>query len=251
MTDITEYMQGKDKLENREEFLSKLIEDLDSESKALFDEIVDLGNISYYNVTNLYYRVQNLRKLFLKMTESYQYLGKIELSSYDYAGKRFQLKRLLTATTTVYAFMANALLGIIAFVLLNQKATNDFYRDLMDINERTSVFDEEQVKKIGLTLENCIRLLEGKIKKMNEDGNLYNTVSNISLPITQANALILSYIEGYIDEETINGINSEVKSIIIDILKNDLNSDSDDIIELLNKAKNRNNNGMKLMKEYK
>lgn len=250
MTDILEYFKGKDRLENREEVLFKLIDELDKESCQLFSEIMDLSNESYYKIYNLYSRVKNIQKLYNETKESFSYVGKIELSSYDYAGRRFQLKRLLTAMATVYASMANVFLGIAAFVLLNQKASDDFIKELMDINDRMDKFDESQMERIGMTIDNCVRLLESKLYKMNEDGNLYNTINNMDLFITQVNSFIIGYVEGLIDYNTIESLSDKFKIEMIKILKNDLNSDSENLFELLEQTKKQNNEGLKLMKEY-
>lgn len=251
MIDILKYFKGKDRLENREKVLFRLVNELDRESYQLFNEIVDLSDISYYKIQNLYSRVKSLQVLYSETAESFDYIDEIENNSYDYAGKRFQLKRLLTAITTIYASMANALLGIVAFVVLNQKATDDFLRELNAINNRTDKFDEDQVKKIGSTIDNCTRMLESKITKMNEDGSLYSIINNNNLMVIQVNTFILSYIEGLISYDTINSLNDNFKCMIIEILQKDLNSESNDLFELLELAKKQNNDGLKLMKEYK
>ena len=244
MVDILDYSKGRDYLENREEFLFKLISELDKASYDLFGEIVSLSSDSYYKIDNLLTRVNELSRLYNETKESYVYINKIEQSSYDYAAKRFQMKRMLTAMTTIYAFVANALLGILAFVLLNDRATKDFCNELDYINERIRKFDENELTRIKDTIENCSRILSGKIKRMENESEEYNL-------ITAANSFIYSYIEGLIEFDIINSLNDDIKKIIINILKNDLESESENLFELLERSKEIKNNGLKLFKEYK
>ena len=251
MTDILEYSKGTDKLENREDFLFQLLNDLDNESYQLFSEIMDLGDTSYYKIDNLYSRVKYIRDIYNKTVESFKYVGKIEQSSYDYAAMRFQLKRLLTAVTTVYAFMCNVLLGISAFVLLNQRASEDFVNELVYINSRMDKFNEEQLRKIGSTIDNCTRLLEKKLEDMNPSGDLFRIINDGSLEVTQVNGFIVAYIEELIDYDTIDTLSDKLKGMMISILQKDLNIDSDNLQELLEHAKRLNNDGLKLIKEYK
>ena len=164
---------------------------------------------------------------------------------------RFQLKRLLTAVTTVYAFMCNALLGISAFVLLNQRASEDFVNELVYINSRMDKFNEEQLRKSGSTIDNCTRLLEKKLEDMNPSGDLFRIINDGSLEVTQVNGFIVAYIEELIDYDTIDTLSDKLKGMMISILQKDLNIDSDNLQELLEHAKRLNNDGLKLIKEYK
>lgn len=247
MIDIIDYSKGKDYLENREDFLFKLIDLLDKESLELFNEIVDLNNNSLYKIDNLIYRVEGLRRLLNETAESFAYINEIELSSYDFAARRFQLKRLLTAMVSVYAFLANALLGITAFVMLNHKASTDFCDEIEEIGEKVKRFNENDIYKIRETINNCGRILNGKIKKMEEDIKTGDLIDNYG----EANQYINLYLYNKIDDDYIGKLSETTTIRMIELLKSDLNSDSNNIYELLELAQSKKENGKKLFKEYR
>ena len=112
-------------------------------------------------------------------------------------------------------------------------------------------FNEEQLRKIGSTIDNCTRLLEKKLEDMNPSGDLFRIINDGSLEVTQVNGFIVAYIEELIDYDTIDTLSDKLKGMMISILQKDLNIDSDNLQELLEHAKRLNNDGLKLIKEYK
>ena len=64
---------------------------------------------------------------------------------------------------TVNLFVFNALLAIIPFIMLNMKANKEFADEICNINDRVFKYDENQLNVIKTTLENCKRLLTGKL----------------------------------------------------------------------------------------
>ena len=250
MTDLLSYMKSSAPLEEREEILFSIIDKLDKESLALFGDIIDLNGHYLYKYENLMTRTSELKVLLEEVVKSFEYISEIEQSSYNYANKRFQFKKMLTAIVTVYAFLSNALLGIASFVLLSNKANKDFVGELTDINDTISKFDAEKLMVIDSTLQNCVRILKGKIEKLPDFMNMCENGTDQDKLFIFSNYIISSYINEVLNDEDINSINEDLRCSIINILKNDLNIDSDNIIELLHLAKNKNDNSIKLLKEY-
>lgn len=244
---ITSYFKSTAPLEKREALLFKMIDELDKESFILFNEIVDLSDESYYKLESLATRIISLIKIYKEIDESFEYINKIEESSYDYAAKRFQLKRTLIAITTVYASIVNFILGITSFVVLNDIASKEFIDELNNINDKLSEFDKDKLIRIRRTLENTTRLFCGKLKRIANNNEL--TDSNNMLLLIIANDYIKDYIEGNIPTEKINFLSDKIKDRITSILKKDLNIDNNNIYELLNIAKK--NNQKRLIKHTK
>ncbi len=252
MTDIVRYAKSKERLEKREDFLCKLIDDLDKESEALFDEIVNLSDISYYKISNLTNRVNNIERLFKETEVAFAYIDDIEKYSYIFADMRRRLKGLLTAITSIYAFfLVSPPFGILSYSLLSITNMDYFYRELDDINNRIDRLNAPRLNRINSIIGNCDRILNGKVNKMNEDGNLHKVINDTSLLVTRVNNYIFMYIDGMINYSDIETISEEEKELLIDILKQDLNTDIDDLYELLELAKKQRENGLKLTKEYK
>lgn len=250
MENIIEYSKGKDSLEKREKYINDLISKLDKESYELYSDIIDCSNTSYYQLPNLALRCNELTNLFKEVLSAYEYLNNVSENNVMSATRRFQLKRMLTLIATVYAFYANALLGIASFVLLNSKASKDFYNELVDIESLYTNFDEEKIIKIEATLKNCSRIFNKKLERMKTNTKeLKNDEDSIN--ILAANTYIHYYINDEIGKEVFEYLPVSIKNEIVFLLKNDLNSDSNDLYELLDLVKNKDNNSLKLIKEYK
>ena len=250
MENIIEYSKGKDSLEKKEKYVNDLICKLDRESYELYSDIIDCSNTSYYQLPNLSLRCNELSNIYKEVLNAYEYLNNINEDNVMSATKRFQLKRMLTLITTVYAFYANALLGIVSFVLLNNKASKDYYNELVDIESLYTNFDEEKITKIETTLKNSIRLFNKKLDRMKNNTKELKDDEN-SINILVANTYIHNYINDEIGKEVFEYLPVSIKNEIIFLLKNDLNSDSNDLYELLDLVKNKDNNSLKLIKEYK
>lgn len=234
-----------------EEILFKLIDKVDNESYKLFSEIVDLKVGSLYKVENISSRLEKLTYIYEDLCNAYEYFeNKEESNAYD-ATRRFQLKRILACITTVYAFLANPLLGIGSFVLLNTKASNDYIKELEDFDDAYFKFDEDQMGKIGITLENSIRILNGKIKKMKEKNNIMGGTRLFDyIVLVNANNLIKKYIQGKITKEIIHGQSEIIKYTIKDILNSELKVSINNLDELLEYVKKDYNSKQQFENEY-
>lgn len=223
-------------MELEERMFFELVNSLEKEVNSLYDEIIDMNNETLYKFNDVAERLTATMLLFNKMTEMFEYYYKKGEDNYMSATRRFQLKKALTILTTVYAFLANPLLGIGSFVLLNMKATKDYAYELEGLDEFLDRFDEEKIIKMSNTLENSRRIFNGKIE------NAHNIKFNRkNALILVANRCIRSYIDGEIDIDFLEDSTDEFKEIIVRALKRGLNSDSNDIYELLEMAKNKNN----------
>ena len=244
MVDVKGFFKSKISFDEREKVLFELIERLDIESFDLFNEILDLDEESTYKIDSLILRSEELYKLFNEVNEGFEYLNKIELSSYDYAAKRIQAKRLLAAIITTELFFINFFtLAIISFIYINMRANKYFVLELEDINSRVLKYDEKKMYVIKTTLENCKRLLNGKKKKLD-----IVLEEDYEGRISKENSIIEMYINDEINEEDINNLSNNDRENIIKILSKDLNITNDNIIELLDLTKKKYISNMKLIK---
>ncbi len=262
MKNLEIYIKGTAPLEKREEIIFSLIDSLDNESYKLFNEIVDLSDYSYYKLSNLSIRAKELKRIYTLTNELFEYIKDIETASFDYAKKRWQLKCFLTSYVTLQVFLtsklistgtitqqtmlnyiATAIFGVGAFTVLFKKANKDYAYELSAISESVRRFSDERLAVIGSTLDNCERLIYAKYKNHEKD-------ENIDILITEANNFIASFIDGKVTEEETNTIPNELKRVMVTILKQDLTSESDDLLSLLNEAKNNYYQRLKLIKEY-
>lgn len=249
MNEITNYSKGKEPLEDRITYVCNLIDKLYKDSFTLFSEILDLGEESYYKVNNLIERTIELNKLYKDTKEAYNYLAEIELSSYNYAFRRFQLKLMVTMLVTIYSFLSNALLGIFAFVVLNKKASKELVKEVAKLEKSDGKFDDDKVDITERTLDNCNRILNGKLKRMEETYKGYSVTKDYV--VVTSNYYLSLFLDDKIGIDKIDALTSSQKEEIKIILKHDLKTDIDDIYSLLNIAKKKNNDGIKLIKEYK
>ena len=164
-----QYFKGTDRLEIREEKLFQMLDNLEKETTALFEEVLTTTTKDLEQLENLYTKYQDLSKKGQILKEAFDYLLKLESSSYDYAARRFQLKRVLTAMLTLFAFLSNALIGVVGFILLNDRAFKDYIKELVTINEALEQFETETITKIEITLSNCFRILKRKQKELGQE----------------------------------------------------------------------------------
>jgi len=156
-------------LELREEVLFKVMDTLDADSFKLFNEVVDLNDASMDKVEGLVMWLHELLKMYNLANDNFEELNNLELENYTYAARRFQMKRMLAAMTTVYALISNLFLGLLSFLLLNIRANKDFAKEIENIGEKVNRFDEEKLRRIESTLSNCERILYGKINRYEDN----------------------------------------------------------------------------------
>ena len=142
-----------------------------------------------------------------------------------------------------------------------EKLTNNLFSEVMDFNIRTyyksknlllrikkykelhaelsNHFDMDVLKTISITLDNCDRILNARIKKINDNLDDFDLAS--------ANGFISSYIEGKIAKESLFMIPSSHKQLMLSILKESLNSNSDDLYELLELVKKKEEENLKII----
>ena len=160
--EIVEYMKGKAPLEIREEKLFELVNEIEKETNDLFSEVTSTNKESLFKIMSLLVKCRLLSDKYKQIYDSFSYISEIEVSSYYYASKRYELKMLLTTMISVYAFMADAILGIASYVALSTSAKNYFLYELNYINENMKRFDDSRIKRIGTTLDSSKRIINGK-----------------------------------------------------------------------------------------
>lgn len=238
--EIMEYSLSSVPLEDKEKFLFEIIDKLDKESYKLYCEIIDLSDKSFYKVKEISRRIIELGRTYKEVKEAYEYLDKIEQERVVSATKRLHLKSMLTGFTVMFAFINNVFLGVIAFILLNSRASKDYVNELEVIRSRYSQFDDDRISLIGTTIGNCDRLFCGKVQRMNNLLEGTKTKEDEGYIAIITDGYITLYLNGEIDEDRILSISDKYKEVLKDILKKDLNSNSDDLLTLLRELKEHN-----------
>ena len=238
-------------LNKKEEYLTNIIDILDKETLELFKEIMDLSDSSIYKLNPLYERTIGLTKMYSETTESLNKLLKAEANNYSTISGKYQFRYLLITITTFYAFMTNALLGIVAFILLTKRNNKDFAKDVVEIYDSVDMLYDSRVSIIQSTLDNCTRILNGKKEKILQHYFDNNIDLSDKLRIMISNDAVMGYLSGETSVDQIMHFSDENKSSIVEMLKKDLNVDTDNLEELLNLTKEKNDHGMKLVMEYK
>ena len=247
--EIMKYLTSHKTLEEKEKFLLSLIDTLEEESNKLYDEVVDLDCKSFYKYDNLYERYLVLSELYEKVSEGYNFLYEIEKNSIGGVKARLRLKWCLATIMSFYASLASPTLGLYSGLILLIKAFNDFNNERDYVMDRGKSFYTDRIPKINLILENSSRFLTKKNDKMNDIFKEFNIdPDNVDLDLMVSNYIISSYIEGEMDEETIESYDENIKKYVINLLKSDLNVDSDNIYELLEMTKENNQKSLHLEK---
>ena len=247
MYSIDKYVKSPLSLEEREIFLFDLIKKLDVESFQLFSEVLDLNEKSIYRIENLTRRTSSLIDITQSTLDAFEYLNNIEQKSYDYATKRYQLRSLLTAITTINTMLINTVFAIISFIILNGQNNKAFVKDLEAINKRYIQFDQDRLNTIMTTLENCTRIIYGKTNKMK---NMIQTDTIENRLLIHANTYIAFYLDGSIESQGISSLPNLIKNTMIEILQKDLDSDNPNLLELLELAKNKKEQSLKLINQF-
>jgi len=245
MEDIISYTKGKDSLKNKEKHVSDIIDLLDKESYKLFCEIMDLDDDSLYKANSISTRIIELSNLYNRVVQAYENINDIEESSYLHISKKYQIKRMMLMITSVYAFLISIFHGIVVFILLS-KMNNKSYRE--ELNELLEIeqIDESKFDLIDVTLDNCDRIFNGKLDRVSKK---ISSNSIYDYDIVTSNMLITLYLQESITKENFESLSIESKERIINILKNDLNTDCNDLYELLDMAKKEDHNSKVLIKK--
>ena len=247
---VIEYIKTIKPLEEREKYISDLIISLDKESFELFNEIMDLSDESVYKLIPLYKRTIGLTDIYNGITEAINDVIKEESFNYNSVNGKYQFKYLLITIVSFYAFMTNALFGILAFILLTRRNNKDFANDVVDIYDSLDVIDDSREPIIHTTLDNCARILNSKKEKIIQ--HCFDSELDLSekLRMMVSNDAVKDFLNGDISTKDISFYREEYKKSIINMLKKDLNIDSEDLELLLNLTKDKSENGMKLIKQY-
>lgn len=113
------------------------------------------------------------------------------------------------------------------------------YKDLkkVKLNEEKSMMELEtfkaKMKRIGINIDNNEALLREKITKSNSE---INNKKDKEDRVDIANKIIQRYFE---TGELSNDVNDDTANLIVSMLKSDLESDSNDLHELLDKAREK------------
>ena len=232
---IVEYSKSLDPLKDREQALFKLLDDLDQDSFELFGKISSLDINSPHDIEKLIIKTKELIQTFHETTEAFNYLYGIEAQSYFYIFGRIGLKSgfaLATSTSFIYLnynqhvySLLVSVLSIIFYLMIQIRANKKFYAELNKTYNKTLEFDEEKLKRIQDTLNNCIRLLNGKIKNTNK--------SELENEIVYANYYLSLFKNNMITYDEILALPTSIKNIMTTILKQRLNKNDNDLGSLL------------------
>ena len=245
--DLMNYVYSNDLLENKEDLIIKIIDLLEEESHNLFSGVVDLDEKSYYDFESLFYKTIALSATYSEVKEAYETIRSIERSRYSGINSRYFFKLFLTCFASVTAFRVDPVLGLCSFILLSSKSGSDFNSEKNYLDEEVKRFKSDKIRTIEITLNNCIRILNDKNRKMtNICVSLSDNPNSDDFSTLISSFIINSYIKGNVDNESIKEIDDNLKLYIVEILRNNLGSDSNNIFELLELAKEKNNNILKL-----
>ena len=234
-------------LENKEKIIFDIISILDKESFDLFCEIMDLSKESFYKTDDLIDKYKSLKYLLENTVSAYNRIYKMEEESYNYARSRFQFKSLVTFLASAYIATINIFASILSWILLMKRSIKSYGNELDYIGSNLDNFDDEKIKKIEVTLDNCKRILEGKLNRQEEPNN---DDLNYTYLVVMANKYISAFLNEQLYMEDVNYIPSSIKKYMTNILKKDLNVDVTDLKELLKLAKNKKNNEFSVVKRY-
>lgn len=253
---IIEYIKGTAPLEERRKFLFDLINNLDKESFELFSDIVDLTEYDFYKNVNLTARIEYLDSITADVIDGFEYLSKIDTSSYNYAVNRYRLKLFLSMIASCFAFTSNIPLGLLSFIVLNKKASKDYARELTYIGTNLDNYDNEKLNKIANTIANSSRIYNRKANNAKNmvlnEVDLINGDDDVMIDaVCLANMSIIAYENGDLNPTSLDFIPDPVKEVMISILQYDLDEETNDLIELLDKLIEKNEEKLKFVKQYK
>ena len=247
---ILEYVKENHSIEEKQKECIKCFKFLDQESFNLFKEVLDLNNESYFKAESLIARCKKLTKMFCNLTDAITYMNDLESKNYESVSRRFLANGFAITISTVWISFFSLILGIINFIYLSLKANKQFAKDTGEIFNRLDYFDSNRIDLISRTLENSSRIIGGRIKKTVD----YLESSNVSiaekLTILESSEALKMYLDGKLSKEEVNMLDGSTKTYIINALKYDLGSDSNDLNELLDMLKNREDKNNKLLLEY-
>ncbi len=239
---IAEYSKSQDSLENREKALFEMLDTLDKDSFELFGEIIDLDVNSSQDLEKLIVKTRSLIQTYLETNEAFNYLYVIEAKSYIYILGRLLLKSSFGLTASVTFIIINiiqhiysmlfVLLSISLFYVNQIRANRKFSEEYTDTYDKTLKFDEKKLKRIKDTLDNCSRLLSGKIKQSGDNG--------LDSVITFADYYLSLYSNNMITIDEIETLPLGIKNIMIIILNQKLNKNEHDLSTLLTAFSNKN-----------
>ena len=237
MNNYTEYFNGKDSLANKEEKLNELIDYLDKESFELFKEIVDLGPNSFYKNEELVKRLKELVELSDHVIYGTDYLIKNNKDKRK-SDFKFYLKLSLLGASSVGVFYLSPVFSIIYLFIFIDKFDNKHDKEIAEIKEHMKSLTTDKLGIINTTIGNSCRILNGKLDKLGDIG-LYDSLANLYI------------------ESCFNGTNPEIESCseefqnrIRAILKKDLNTDENDINELIIMAKDKREKSLLQLKRF-
>lgn len=241
------YFNSKESYLKKEEVLFTVMDELDRESYRIYKEVTNLSNVSFYKVTSLKENIAKLKNLYQIVLVNYEKILLIELSSYSYASKRWAFKWLISSALVINIILKYALLTISSYIAINYIIGKDYIEEYKSIDERMLNFDEQKLVGIGITLDNCERIILVKEQQM------VNSINSNAQELPKsmlANDIIAAYLLGVNSKLEPDKLPDHIKKAIRTILKEDLRTDNDNIKELLEEAKNSETKTLKLIKKY-
>ncbi len=230
METIEEYSKSKIPLEERESFVYQTIHELDSDANHAFQKVFDQNFTSLEEINSTFREIVRLQKRLIKAKEAYDYLYSVEVATYDFALRRVWAKFILDAATTAFAYTTNPVLGIFSVVSLTQMAGRYFIHEKEEIDERLMHFNVyEQLAKIQITLDNCVRIFQGKDSLSDVEIPEYGAQKN---DVLQANNYIILSLFGNLTGDDKEEMSKEVKERILRTIKKEATPRSTGLIDL-------------------
>ena len=208
-----------------EDQVNKLIDDarkLNEESSKLWNEIFNFDGTSSYKVPILLEEYERLKIIYDDIVRRYNSLLDEELTQKQV----LDLKTIILILFTPGMFCFDLYYGAVYIGLLLQIIGNRIFENRNKEHQKKRL-EGIDLNPIDINIGNSSRFVS-KIDKFSRSQTDEDTC---------ANNYIHMYITGECDD--ISLIPDDIKARIISILKRDLNSDSDDLISLLDEVKKR------------
>lgn len=212
-----------------------------TEATNIYMDASEEKEFSKYYLEELIKKNDLLRRKLEESLDYYKSGIKEQINRY----KRFVFEKIARVLITLglsvsLSLTAPTLCGIGIFISILYILVK--FEDLKKIrlNEEKSMRELEEfkaeMKRIGINIDNNERLLKEKITKLNNGNNDKEDKESKEDKVDIANKIIQGYFE---TGELSNDINDDTANLIVSMLKSDLESDSSDLYELLDKAREK------------
>ena len=231
-------------IEEGENFIFNAINKLDVESYKLYSEVNDLSTLSLYKAKELAGRISEMKWVYEQIKQGYDMLDIAVQNKAISINNRKRLKMLIAASVSTFAFVSNAILGIISLVVLNSKAISDFMAEIEDFKKSYNryVIADSKLELIENTIKNSDRIYNGRRYVIGRALENISSEDDEMYIACRVNGFLELYLNGDIEDENILELSDEYKKVLLKILKSDLNSDDENLLTLLHQYKDYNDN---------